>query len=73
MNAFEAKGVRLKLGNSHQGLIRGLRARACVRACMCVSLSSPEGGISPILSSARIPLLFQCSLHSYSNALPCVK
>ena len=36
MNAFEAKGARLKLGNSHQGLIRGLRARACVRACVYV-------------------------------------
>ena len=72
MNAFEAKGTWLKLGNSHQGLICGLRACVCVRVYVCVPFL-PRGWDIPHSQLSSDPLLFQCSLNSYSDALPCVK
>lgn len=61
MNAFEAKGTQLKLGNSHQGLIRGVRV--CVRACVCVCVfPPPRVGYPPFsaqLRSSAVSMFFE--------------
>ena len=64
MNAFEAKGTWLKLGNSHQGLICGLRACVCVRVPL---LPAEEFLFLHIVSKT---ILFVCSVAAHPSASP---